>query len=219
MTVSTTLGIVLFGDVVHSRRDPAASNAWLRRLVRALDDAYGTERLAAFGFTQGDELQGLLRSDADPFEAVLLAALHPEALPVRWAIVAGSIEEGRGPATERTGPAFLRARDAIGRARAQRDGLIAETGEARADELLAGLGPVLAESLAGLTDRQREVGRLVLLDGRRQTEVADQLRIRRATVSVIAGRGRFRSIDRLLQAIRTLFREGVAAPAGKQVGE
>lgn len=210
MAVTQRQAVVLFGDVVHSRRDPAASSAWLRRLVGELDDAYRGVRLAPFGFTQGDELQGLLEPSADPFQAVILAALLDGARPVRWSIAAGSVEPGRGPATERTGEAFLRARQAIGRARVQRDALVVETGDDRADGLLADLAPVLAELLAGLTDRQREVARLLLVDRLRQAEVADRLRIRRATVSVIAARARLRSIERLADAARSLFREGVA---------
>ena len=51
------------------------------------------------GLTQGDELQLLLAPGADPFRAVLRAGLHPDALPMRWAIVAGGIDPGSGPAT------------------------------------------------------------------------------------------------------------------------
>src|SRR4051794_35889749 len=63
--------IVLFGDVVGSRRAPAAAAAWLRRLAAELDRLYAAEALASFGFTQGDELQGLLTASADPVRAVL----------------------------------------------------------------------------------------------------------------------------------------------------
>ena len=67
------IGLVLFGDVVESRRDSVASTAWLRDLVAELDGTYGDRRLAPFGFTQGDELQGLLAPDADPLDAILRA--------------------------------------------------------------------------------------------------------------------------------------------------
>ena len=59
------VGIVLFGDVVESRDDPQASSAWLRTLSRALEERYPPAAwLAGFGFTQGDELQGLLAPSA-----------------------------------------------------------------------------------------------------------------------------------------------------------
>jgi len=52
------LGIVLFGDVVESRDDPEGSSAWLRILCGILEDRYApADRLAGFGFTQGDELR------------------------------------------------------------------------------------------------------------------------------------------------------------------
>src|SRR5438270_7747752 len=100
-------GLVLFGDVADSRVDAARATAWLRTLSRDLDRHYGRDRLAPFGFTQGDEIQGLLAIDADPTAAVLRAALHPQAMAMRWVIVAGRVEPGRGPATQRTGRAFV----------------------------------------------------------------------------------------------------------------
>ena len=118
-------GTVVFGDVVDSRRDPG-STAWLRSLCADLEAAYPRDaRLASFAFTQGDEIQGLLAPDANPFLGVLRGALRSDARTLRWAVVAGEVEPGTGPATERTGPAFLAAREAIGRAKAHRDGLIA----------------------------------------------------------------------------------------------
>ena len=80
--------IVLFGDVVDSRRDSPAATAWLRTLADELAGAYPpAARLADFEFTQGDELQGLLVPGADPLVAVVRAWLHPDGLPMRWIAV------------------------------------------------------------------------------------------------------------------------------------
>ncbi len=198
-------GIVLFGEVVGSRRDPAAASAWLRRLCGELDESYAAERLAAFGFTQGDELQGLLAQGADPLRAVLMAGLHDDRWTMRWVIAAGLVEPGSGPATERTGSAFLLARDALAERSRRRDGLVMVTGDPSADRLLDDLAPLLAEMLGALSPRQRLVARLMLVDDLRQAEVADHLGISRATVSVTAARAHVRSIGRLVRAIRTLF--------------
>jgi DNA-binding Xre family transcriptional regulator len=203
------IGTVVFGDVVDSRRDPG-STAWLRSLRADLDAAYAREqRLASFGFTQGDELQGLLAPGADPFRTILRAALAPDARDLRWAVVAGEIEPGTGPATERTGPAFHAARDALAVAKARREGLNAITGDGEADTLLGDLGPLLPELLGGLTARQREVGRLLLVDRLRQAEVADRLGVSRATVSVMADRARIRHLERLARALAAIFGYGV----------
>jgi hypothetical protein len=211
---ATPTGTVLFGDVVDSRRDPGAS-AWLRTLRADLDAAYpGAERVASFGFTQGDEIQGLLAPGADPFRAVLRAGMHPDARQLRWAVVAGELEAGSGPATERTGPAFHAARDLLGRAKARRDGLLAQTGDPDADALLDDLGPLLPALLASLTDRQREIGRLILLQDLRRADAAARLHVSRATVSVIADRGRLRHIDGLERALATIFGDGVARADG-----
>src|SRR5688572_4078431 len=136
----TELALVVFGDVVDSRLDGPASARWLRQLAGELDDAYADERRAPFGFTQGDEIQGLLRPGADPLAAVLRATLQveseggPPTPTMRWAIAAGEIEPGEGPATQRTGPAFLAARELIEHARRRRDLLVVRTGDAAVDD-------------------------------------------------------------------------------------
>jgi DNA-binding XRE family transcriptional regulator len=201
-------GTVLFGDVVDSRRDQGAS-AWLRALRADLDDAYPrAERLAPFGFTQGDEVQGVLAEGVDPFRAVIRAGLQPDARALRWAIVAGPVDPGTGPATERTGPAFHAARDVLARVKAGRTGLVAITGDPATDELLADLGPLLPALLEDLTPRQREIGRLMLVESLRQAEAADRLGVSRATVSVTADRGRIRHLEGLAHALATLFLGG-----------
>ena len=206
-------GIVILADVIGSRRQPGAAAAWLRRLAGEFDELYGAQRLARFAFTQGDELQGLLQQDADPLRAVLTGTLDEDRMPMRWVVVAGAVEEGTGPATERSGPAFFAARELIGGAPRVRDGLTMRTGAEPADRLLADVAPVLAEMLAELSPRQRTIARLALLEGLRQADVADRLDVSRATVSVTWGRARVRSLGRLADATRTIFADGVAAAA------
>jgi hypothetical protein len=214
--VNTARGIVVFADVIQSRAGAAASTAWLERLCATLDDLYGPNRLAPFDFTQGDELQGLLDVRADPFAAVLLGTLqrHSDTPPIprmRWVVAAGEIDPGRGPATRRTGAAFIAARAMLDEAKRQRDGLLVRTGEGSADALLDGTAPVLAAMIDGMTDRQREVARLALVDGLRQSEIADRLGVARATVSVSFGRGEVRNVARLMGAVRTIWAQGMAA--------
>ena len=109
-------------------------------------------------------------------------------------------------------------------ARASRDQLIVRTGDAGADGLLDAIAPLLADLLGELTDRQREVARILLLEGGRQADAADALRVSRATVSVMAARGRVRAIERLAAAVRVLIRaaaraaEESAAAAGSSSG-
>jgi hypothetical protein len=206
--------IVLFGDVVGSRRDSPASTAWLRTLLADLEAAYPrSDRLASFEFTQGDELQGLLAPDADPLVAVLRASLHPDRRPMRWIVVAGDVDPGRGPATQRTGAAFLRARARAEATATRRDRLLMSSGDAAVDEILDDVAPLLAELLDDLTDRQRVVAWLVLVEGLRRSEVAARLDVSRATISVVAERAHLRSIGRLAARISALFASGVAATA------
>lgn len=206
--------VVLFGDVVRSRERSRAAVAWLESLCRLLDALYGSERLAAFEFTQGDELQGLLRPAADPFRAVLEAALRPHDGPdgvpaMRWAVVHGQVDRGRGPATRRTGDAFVLARQTIEQADHQDDGLLCRTGDAWSDALLERTAPVLSGMIGAMTDRQRLIARLALIDGLRQADVADRLGIARPTVSVAWARADVRSVGRLAEAVRSIWVEGV----------
>lgn len=206
--------IVLFGDVIRSRRDATGSTTWLRTLASELEAAYPVEaRLADFEFTQGDEIQGLLCSDADPLQAILQAWLHPECRPMRWVVVAGEVDPGTGPATQRTGAAFLLARERLGEATARRDRLLMSSGDPSTDRLLDDLAPILAELLGGLTVTQRAIGRLILVDGLRRSEAAEQLGVARATVSVAANRAHIRAIGRLAGALRFLFETGSEAAA------
>jgi DNA-binding CsgD family transcriptional regulator len=203
----TDRAFVVFGDVIASRHAGVQSSAWLRWLRAELDARYGRERLAPFGFTQGDELQGLLRPSADPLDAVFVAALREDRKPMRWAIVSGAVEPGPGPATERTGPAFLLAREALERQKVTRDGLVIATGQPEVDALLADIAPVLARLLDELTKRQRTIAGRLLVDGMRQADVAHALGVSRATVSVVANRARVREISRLRRAIGRLLDE------------
>jgi predicted DNA-binding protein (UPF0251 family) len=208
------LGLVVFGDVIDSRLDGPASARWLRRLADELDDAYGEQCLAPFGFTQGDELQGVLQPSADPFAAVLRVSLRDEPAPeVRWAIAAGPIEPGEGPATQWTGPAFLAARQLIDLARRRRDRLVARSADPASDVLLDDVAPVLGLLLAELTDSQRRVARLLLLEGLRQADAAERLGIARPTVSVAAERAHVRDIERLDRVSLALLRQGIRAAA------
>ena len=208
--------IVLFGDVIRSRRDATGSTTWLRTLASELDDAYPPEsRLADFEFTQGDEIQGLLRPDTDPLPAILRAWLHPERRRMRWVVVAGEVDPGTGPATQRTGPAFLHARERLAAATSRRDGLLMSADDPSTDRLLDDLAPILAELLADLTPTQRAIARLILVEGLRRSEAAERLNKARATVSVAAERAHLRSIGRLAEALRILFETGTETAANR----
>jgi hypothetical protein len=201
-------GLVIIGDVVGSRASERSA-AWLRSLRDELDATYGDDRLAPFEFTQGDELQGLLRPSADPFEAVVRAGLRADRMPMRWVIAFGRIDPGSGPATQRSGPAFVAARELVAVGRRQRVPLVARTGDALSDELLDGVAPVLGRIVDELTDRQRAVARLILVDGLRQAEAATRLGIKPPTVSVAAERAWVREIAGLRAACAGIVRLGI----------
>lgn len=208
------LGIVIFGDVIRSRRDAQAATGWLRTLAADLNEAIaGPDRLAAFEFTQGDELQGLLAPGANPLTAILRGTLHPEARPMRWVVMAGEVDPGRGPATQRSGPAFIAARERLGQANSRRERVAIVSGDAPTDEILDGLGPLLGDLLADLTKRQREIAWLILVEGLRRSDAAERLDVSRATVSVAADRAHLRSIGELARVLQTLLARATMGPA------
>ena len=197
--------LVLLGDVVASRRAPEWAAAWLDRLAADLNGTPGRDGwapLVAFRRVRGDRLEGVIKAGADPFRPVLVAALRPEGMAIRWAIVAG-------PA----GRALRDARFAVTSAQGRRDRLVVRTGATGPDDLLDDLAPAIVALLRDLTPRQREIAAQLLLSGRRQSEVAASLGVSRATISVAVSRGGVQVIDRLLRAARTLVREGQAAAA------
>jgi hypothetical protein len=203
--------LVLFGDVIRSRRDSRSATAWLRTLTTDLTGAYpADERLARFEFTQGDELQGLLAPTADPMRAILRAALHPRRLEMRWVIVRGDADPGRGPATQRSGAAFVAARERLERAAARRERLAVVSGHEATDAILDGITPLLGDLLAELTPRQREIGWLLLVEGVRRADAAERLDVSRATISVAADRAHLRWIGDALEVVRTLLARPVS---------
>jgi DNA-directed RNA polymerase specialized sigma24 family protein len=134
---------------------------------------------------------------------------------MRWIVAAGQVDPGRGPATQRTGDAFLRARARAEDRATRRDGLLMSSGDPMTDAALDDLTPLLADLLADLTKRQRTVARLVLVEGLRRSEAAERLEVSRATVSVVAERAHLRSIDRLARRISATFEDGRTLAAAR----
>jgi DNA-directed RNA polymerase specialized sigma24 family protein len=129
------------------------------------------------------------------------------------------VDRGEGPATQRTGQAFLAARETIEAARSGHERLVVRTGRSDVDELLADMTPALVDLLEGLTARQRAVARLALIEGLRQSEVAERLGVRRATISVSFGRAKVQSVQRLVAAIWRIYASaGSADPKGAVAG-
>ena len=129
-------GVVLFGDVVALAARPASRDRLAgHALSSALDDIYGSQRLAAFEFTQGDEIQGLLAPGCRSVPGgparrrsgrTRGAARHPGC--AGWPCWAPWTPVGDRPPTG-PGDAFLRARALLEQARDDRDGLLCRTGD------------------------------------------------------------------------------------------
>jgi DNA-binding CsgD family transcriptional regulator len=196
-------GIAVIGDALERRTAGPASRAGLRALAARLDGAYRDDRLAGFSVA-GGRLTGVLRGDADELGVVMVAGLGDDGPRLRWALVEGELGPAGDGARPLAGALVADARRTLELARLRRERLLIRTGEPGADRLLDGLAPLLGELLDELTDRQRVVARMLLLDGLRQADVADALGVSRATISVLVGRGRIRSIERLVASIRAV---------------
>jgi len=198
--------LFVIGDAVGSKRDSAGTAEWLRALAVDLNGAYGEACVAAWEFTRGDEVRGMLRPDSDPLAVVLRSALAEAARPMRWALAWGEVDRDGVEATaaDRTGPAVLAAERMVGEAKRRRVRLVVDTGDTDANAILEGIAPAFMDMLAKLTPTQRHVARLAIIDGLRQSEVAARLKVRRATISVSFARARVASIEGLAGAIRKL---------------
>jgi len=196
--------ICVVGTDIEGLEGGPPAGAAVASLRSRLDDDFDGDLLASFEFHAG-RIVGLLAPGADPLRAVLLGAVGDGAMGIRWGIAQGTIESGAERIARRAASLTVLADEAIAIGRARRDRLIVRTGVAGADRLLDGIAPLLVELLDDLTGRQRTVARLILLEGLRQADVADTLGVSRATVSVMAGRGRIRSVERLAGAIRAVM--------------
>ncbi len=87
--------------------------------------------------------------------------------------------------------------------------LSARSGDAQTDTLVDALAPGLVALLERLTDRQREVARLLLVDGVRRAQIAETLGVSRPTVSVMVDRARIVELRPLAAALDQLFAAGV----------
>ena len=154
--------IVFDGDVINSRSQPSTLD-WLDELCAEWNEALAADIAADFKRTKGDEVQGLLRPVADPLAVWLRYALAPDALPMRWALVAGPVFEHAGPATDGDGPAYIRASSLLEQMRHSGELLRLETGVAALDDRLALFSPWLGDWAASLTAKQRAILRIHLL--------------------------------------------------------
>lgn len=91
--------------------------------------------------------------------------------------------------------------------------LVVRTGDAGVDAILAGLAPAFVAMLEHLTDRQREVARRLLLEGRRRAQIAEELGISRPTVSVMVDRSRMGDLGSVAAALDAVFAAAAASGA------
>ncbi len=140
---------------------------------------------------------GAIDAGASPVDAIVLSQLAAP-VPLRWAALATT---GPGP-----GPGeWEAAASALDDARAAGERAVVRTGVAAVDRLVADILPALIDQLGDLTIRQKEVARLALFDGLRQSQVAGRLGIARATTSIAFERAHVRSLARLIAAATTLI--------------
>ncbi len=163
----------------------------------------------------GGRVIALVPRGSDPVRPVLSALLGERPLRARWGI-------GVAPTDAAARTLALAALDA---ARSGRRLLAVRTWSNGEPQAIPGAdlddrAAVLEALLAGATPRQGEIARRLLLDGRRQAEVAAELGVSRATISVAVARGRVAAIGaahRLLAAgLRTARPSG--SPTSGQIG-
>ena len=161
---STEPAIAVIADLVGGAAQAATGGPWLDELGEVLNEhftARGT-LIADFARTRGTALEGLISLASDPFDAYLFGSLGYRAgnvvMPTRWAIVAGAVRPGSGPADRRDGMAIRQAQDLSPALRTRGDyALVLRSGAPQPDANLERLTPWITEGIADLTDNQRSL--------------------------------------------------------------
>jgi hypothetical protein len=222
---STEPAIAVIADLVGPKAASNTATAWLDELGGILNEhfeARGT-LVAEFVRARGDELEGLVSLAADPFDAYLFGALGYRAgtavLPTRWAIVAGAVRPGSGPADRRDGLAIWQAQDLIPSLRSQGDyALVMRSSAPQPDANLGKLIPWIHEGVADLTDNQRHLLAHRMRAGD-TTLTLERLRLgARVDVSLEAVRKtlastKVRRLDDLIAVARAEFARGIGDDA------
>ena len=216
MNDQRSLGTVIIGDVINSGRDRAGSVSSLTKMAGQLNSLWAKDLLAKFEFTSGDEIQGLLTPQADPFRVILAASLEATVPPMRWAVVFGEVLPGTGSAIRRTGEAFAQARIAIELAKSSRAGIVVITGVPYADEILRRLTPELSRHLANLTPRQREIAFALIVEGIKQSQFAKREDVSRASISILTSRGGVQALKDLVEAMTMIYASAVEWSSGQR---
>lgn len=209
MNATSSSGVAIIGDVVDSKIDRAKTLEQLETLAGELNARFASDITAPFDYTSGDELQGLLRADCDPFKVLLAAMLDRNAPRMRWGIAFGEVVPGSGPATHRTGDSFVQARHNIEYAKGRHLSVVATT-DSGADEILKRLMGVFTHMLEDLTPQQCQIAHGLFVEGRKQSEIAAARGVSRATVSVSVKRGGLHRLGDLIEALDILFAFAVA---------
>ena len=142
----------------------------------------------------------------------VVAGLQAAVPPLRWGLAAASL--GGQPGRREQAAVIDAAVEALAEGTLRRSPITVRTGAPGPDALIADLASALPALLAGLTDRQREAGRLLLIDGLRRSEIAATLRISRPTVSVMVDRARLLELNRLARGLDEILRTSVARTGG-----
>ena len=167
-------------------RQRVAVQRALRRYVDEVNGAAGLWRASRMRIRDGDGVQVVLRRVEGLGELLWLAEviLGRGRLQVGVGIGSLDVDEGTDP-REMSGPAFLRAKQALMKARSQRlDGAVF-SGFGPWDEVLTGLAVLLSQRRQELTARQWEVLQLLKAHDT-QRAVAQALGVSAPTISIQA---------------------------------
>ncbi len=199
----------------------AAAPAALASLAEAVATAVPRDSVRA----RAGRLVVTPAAGSDPVRPILAAGLGDRAVATRWGIGIGrdasaaarQADAALGAAAAIRAPLAIRAAPrptADGTRAAAPGGVVDERGTSGTPvtprRALDDLALILSTLLAGVTPRQGEVIRWIVLDGHRQAGVAASLGVSRATVSVAVARGNLRAIE----AAHRLLRDAIEAAAG-----
>jgi hypothetical protein len=175
---------VIIGDVVKSRKlqDRRGVQKQLEDALSAVNQKFAVQVASRFLITLGDEFQGVLAQVGSLWDVVVRLGHLMHSVDIAFGLGVGPIiTEIKEVALGMDGPAFHRARDALGEVKG-RGSVAIKTGDENLDVMLGSTMRLLWVVRSEWTERQAETVELVQLLGS-QTKAASKMDVSLPTVS------------------------------------
>ena len=200
---------VLTGDIVNSTKLPKAKEA---KLTRQLEDLFTGKK---FEFYRGDSFQAYLKKPAEALRLALLCRTAAISLSKEEKVVLSDVRISIGIGEVNTpvrtlktakGEAFVLSGHGLDEITNNNERLLITASHALANEGLQVISDYINAIFSTMTGKQAEVI-FLLLQGKIQLEVAQQLNKTKSTIHQRVSSGRWPEIEKLLQQYENIIKQ------------